>query len=261
MTLAAMAGSGCSMPFLKRFVGGVGLTVQVPEPTRVAVVFGPLLNAVRAQEVAVILEQFAEARLGHASQKDFGLLGCPGSVAAFLDVLLSRPRGLHHLVDGAVALLQEAPAKAHGAVVDNAGFLKGKEVFVASVRRNEMFTGHKVPFQGPKGHKGQKGINPKSFVVYVPLVLRGSGNSKSYVISQRGLLKGGETPPEPAGEDACATRGAELFGVVCEEFEAAGVVDDDAFFEVAGLEGFVEFAGIKSGFPKPQSDDGLSSSW
>ena len=68
---------------------------------------------------------------------DLGFLGSARGFAAFEDVLLSRSRGLHHLVVGAVALLQEAFAEPHRAVIDDAGFLEGEEILVAAVGRDE----------------------------------------------------------------------------------------------------------------------------
>src|SRR5437588_12685437 len=48
---------------------------------------------------------------------------------------------IDHLVHRAVALFQEALAKTHGAVVNDARFLKGEEILVSSVTGNEML-GH-----------------------------------------------------------------------------------------------------------------------
>jgi hypothetical protein len=56
---------------------------------------------------------FREAGAGHALAE-----------AAFFEMLLSRPRGLHHLVVGAVALGQKALAEPDCAVINDAGFLE-----------------------------------------------------------------------------------------------------------------------------------------
>src|SRR5262249_6949603 len=68
------------------------------------------------------------------------------------DILFPRARRLDHLVNSAVALFQKALAKAHRAVVNDARFLKRKQILISSVTGNEML-GHSAVWvnEGTKG--------------------------------------------------------------------------------------------------------------
>jgi hypothetical protein len=74
----------------------------------------------------VVFEQFLEAGPCHVHEFDFRFLGRTGSLAAFEDVLFPRARGLHHLVDRAVAATQEELAEPVREIVDNLGLLEAE---------------------------------------------------------------------------------------------------------------------------------------
>jgi hypothetical protein len=58
--------------------------------------------------------------------------------------LLSRTRGLDHLVDGAVAPVEEPTAEEDGRVEDNLRLLVGAQFPVTTVRGDEaIFGGHR----------------------------------------------------------------------------------------------------------------------
>lgn len=135
--IGADGGVGVFDAFAKCFVVGAGLAVEVAQAARVGMVRCPFGEATRAEEIAVILEEFFEAGAGYVRELDLGFLGSARGLAAFDDVLLARAGGLDHLVVGAVALGEEAVAEMDRGVIDNLGFLVGEEVFVAAVRGNE----------------------------------------------------------------------------------------------------------------------------
>ena len=87
----------------------------------------------------------------HISKFDFGFFRGTRGATCLKDILFTRARRLDHLVHGAVELFQEALAKAHGAIVNNARFLKREEILVSSVSENEVL-GHST-FQVNEGTK------------------------------------------------------------------------------------------------------------
>ena len=58
-------------------------------------------------------------------------------MAASENVLFTGTRSLYHLIVGAGTFIHETLAKTHRAIIDNAGFLKGKEIRIAPMLRNE----------------------------------------------------------------------------------------------------------------------------
>ena len=69
------------------------------------------------------------------SLSDFRFLGCRPSFALFQDVLLSRPSGLNHLVDRAIAFGEIIVGKAKGDGVDDSRFLEGQQRMIVAARR------------------------------------------------------------------------------------------------------------------------------
>ena len=94
-----------------------------------------------AEEVFVVEEQFFEAGAGDVGEFHLHFRGGHRGFAGFGDVLLSRAGGLDHLVDGAVAALEEALTEPVGEAVDDLGFPVGKQIPVVAARREESFGG------------------------------------------------------------------------------------------------------------------------
>jgi len=138
--------------FPERLIISVGRTIQLPETTSVRMILWLFRDATETKEVTVVLKQLLETGLRHISELDFGFFRGTRGATCLQDILFARARRLDHLVHGAVALFQEALAKANGAVVNDARFLKGEEILVSSVPGNEML-GHST-FQVNEGTKG-----------------------------------------------------------------------------------------------------------
>src|SRR5262249_40233940 len=118
----------------KVFVGEVVLLAEFAHVEGFLGVFVPEAEAVLAQVIFIVPEQFFQAGAGHVGELKFGLLGRAGNAAALGDVLVSAARGLHHRVVGAGLPVNEAVAKADGGVVDDLGLGVGEKFFVAAVR-------------------------------------------------------------------------------------------------------------------------------
>ena len=121
-------------------VGPVRLFQFGPNQQRLARALVPLAEPALSQEVLVILGQFPQARACHVGQLDLHLLRCCGSQRALHDVLLARPRSLHHLVMGAAAPLDVSVAEGHRDIVDKLGKLKAFQVAVATMLGDQRFT-------------------------------------------------------------------------------------------------------------------------
>ena len=86
-----------------RIIGtGIATTGLIGAGVGIGVVFGPLLQAAIAEEVAVVFQQLLLAGAGHVGQLEFEFLRRAGNLAAFDDVLFAGAGGLDHLVVGAV---------------------------------------------------------------------------------------------------------------------------------------------------------------
>src|SRR5438874_11916315 len=127
--------------FPERLIISVRCSVQLPETTSVRVILWPFRDPTETKKVTIVLEQLLKADPRHISELDFGFFRGARGATGLEDILFTRARRLDHLVHGAVALFQEALAKANGAVVNDARFLKGEEILVSSVTGNEML-GH-----------------------------------------------------------------------------------------------------------------------
>lgn len=125
-----------------RPIGLIGPMTKSSDIQRFLGVLGPEAEAADAEEVLVIDEEFFEAGAGDADEFDLHFLGGAGGHATLDDVLLAGAGGLDHLVDGAVALGEEALAEAEGEVVDDFGLAVGEEFLVVAVRRDEAGRGH-----------------------------------------------------------------------------------------------------------------------
>ena len=106
--------------FPERLIISVGRAIQLPETTSVRMILWPFRDAMETEEVTVVLKQLLKTGTRHVSEHDFGLFRGARSATCLQDILFARARRLDHLVHRAVAFFQEALAKAHGAVVNNA---------------------------------------------------------------------------------------------------------------------------------------------
>lgn len=114
-------------------------------------VFVPEGVVADSEVVLVIEEELLQAGAGDVDELELHLGGGDGGFAAFTDVLFPGAGGLHHLVDGALAFLEEAVAEAEGEVEDGLGFAEGEEFPVVAALGKE--TGW-VVFWGRLGHGG-----------------------------------------------------------------------------------------------------------
>lgn len=119
--------------FFEGLVITVRQAVEQAQAFCVTVFLAPFREAAPPEEIAVILEQLLKAGAGDAGEFDFGFFGSGGGLAAFEDVLFAGPGGLDHLVDSAIAFVEETLAKADGAVIDNSSFLESKQLLIAAV--------------------------------------------------------------------------------------------------------------------------------
>jgi len=97
----------------------------------------PLRQAAVTQKIFVVQAQLLEAALGHPGQLHFHFLGRGGVHATLGDVLPAAAGGLHHLVMGAAAPVNEAVAEPDGHVVAQAGQLKGFELPISAMFGNQ----------------------------------------------------------------------------------------------------------------------------
>ena len=129
-------------PFPIGLEGGIGFVAKAADVEGLAGILLPLAVAAGAEEVAVVDEQFLQAGAGDIGEFDLTFAGGDGGLAALGDVLFPGPGGLHHLVDGAVALREKSPAEMEGEIVDDLGFAVGEQVLVVSLLREEGVVGH-----------------------------------------------------------------------------------------------------------------------
>ena len=97
---------------------------------------GPLWQAVLAQKVLVVQQQFLKAGAGHAREFQFRLLRCTAGRTAFRDVLDPAACRLHHLVVSAAALVDVAIAEPDGYIVAKLGDLEALQPTVATMLRD-----------------------------------------------------------------------------------------------------------------------------
>ena len=131
-----VAGAGVEISSI-RFIGRILFRAELADIQGFLGVLFPKWMTSHAQEIAVVFEQFFEAGAGDVGEFEFHFLGGAAGLAAFEDVLFPRAGSLHHLVGGAATLVHEAAAEAHGAIIDDAGFLEGEELLVAAVSGDE----------------------------------------------------------------------------------------------------------------------------
>lgn len=127
-------------------IGLIGLifaSAQTPHEPCFPAVLVPQGQLSHSQKISVIFQKFLQARARYVHQFDLGFLGSSGGFAPFQNILLPRPRALHHLVNSPVSPIEKTFAKPHGGVVDNPRFLERKQVFVTAVRRDKVL-GHGV---------------------------------------------------------------------------------------------------------------------
>ncbi len=74
ITLALIAGSGCSLPFLEGAVIGAGSAVEAAQTLGTRMGGGPFFDAAVAQEVAVVFQEFFLAGAGYVGEFDLGFL-------------------------------------------------------------------------------------------------------------------------------------------------------------------------------------------
>ena len=84
------------------------------------------------KEILKVQQQFFKAGTGDIGEENLGFAaGGPGAVA-FGDVLPATAGGLHHLVVGAAAAVDEALTEEHGAIINERGHLKTTQLAVTA---------------------------------------------------------------------------------------------------------------------------------
>jgi hypothetical protein len=79
-----------------------------------------------AEEIPIVRKQLLQTGATDVGEFDLHFLGSLRRLATFKNVLFSRPRGLDHLIHGAVAAREILVGEAEGNIIDNLGFLEGK---------------------------------------------------------------------------------------------------------------------------------------
>ena len=77
-----------------------------------------------AEEIPIVRQQLLQTGSTDVGELDLHFLGSLRRLAAFQNVLVPRPRGLDHLIHGAVAAREILVGEAEGNVIDNLGFLE-----------------------------------------------------------------------------------------------------------------------------------------
>lgn len=130
----------------------VWLAAEAADVESLAGVLGPDELFAHAQEVFVVEEEFLQAGAGDVRELELALGGGLRGLAGLGDVLLTRAGGLHHLVDGAVALPEKLFAELVREVVEDFGFPVGEQLSVVAARGEESFGGgHGGDLIGPIG--------------------------------------------------------------------------------------------------------------
>lgn len=96
------------------------------------------------QEILIIVQELLLARPCYISKLQLTFRRSYQGIAAFDDILLSRTGSPHHLINGAVALDEEPPAKPDGKIVNYPRFAKS-ELFatVTSLGKKTFGVGHR----------------------------------------------------------------------------------------------------------------------
>ena len=108
---------------------------------RLAALLFPSRQTPLTEEIFVVQNQFFQAGAGDVRELDLGFLRSARSNAAFGDILDPAPRGLHHLVVRAGALLDETVAENHCGIENQTGSLKAPKPPVAAVLRENQMAG------------------------------------------------------------------------------------------------------------------------
>lgn len=121
------------------------LPAQASDVECLSRILGPDGKVGRSKVIFVVAEKFLETGASYVGELDLGLFGGPGCFRAFEDVLFAGAGSSPHLVDGAVASLEEALRESEGEIENDLGLL-GEELSVISMwwkKRNVARKGHR----------------------------------------------------------------------------------------------------------------------
>jgi len=123
--------------FAKILVGHIRGAPEAPDKPGLAALFFPDREVPDSEQVAVIGQEFFQARASNADQFDFCLLGSARRLAPFHDILFPGSGGLDHLIIRAIRLRKKPLAEPIREIIDDLGLSIGKEFAVVAVRGNE----------------------------------------------------------------------------------------------------------------------------
>ena len=111
----------------------------------IALIWAPLGKSPHPKVVLVVYQQFLQTGFSHIDKFQLRLARGGACRATLGDILLARPRRLHHLVDSAVTLLQEPVREKEGDIVDALRLLIDyQRPIVAPLGQEGLVGGHSV---------------------------------------------------------------------------------------------------------------------
>ena len=118
-------------------VGHIMGAPQAPDKSSLTALFFPDRKVPDPKQVAIIGQEFFQARASNADQLDLRLLGSARRFAPFHDILFPGSGGLDHLIIRAIRLRKKPLAEPIREIIDDLGLSIGKEFAVVAVRGNE----------------------------------------------------------------------------------------------------------------------------
>ena len=118
-------------------VGHIRGAPQAPDKRGLTALFFPDRKVPDSEQVAVIGQEFFQARASNADQLDFCLLGSARRFAPFHDILFPGSGGLDHLITRAIRLRKKPLAEPIREIINDLSFSIRKQFAVVAVRGNE----------------------------------------------------------------------------------------------------------------------------
>ena len=118
-------------------VGHITRAPEAPDKSGLMALFFPDRKVPDSEQVAVIGQEFFQARASNADQLDFRLLGSAGRFAPFHDILFPGSGGLDHLIIRAIRLTKKPLTEPIPEIINHLGLSIGKQFAVVAMRRNE----------------------------------------------------------------------------------------------------------------------------
>ena len=121
----------------KLLEGHACVTAQLPHKLRLARFLAPDRCISHSQKILIVGQQLFQACPRHIGQLQLHLLGSARGFRSLNNILFSRTRRLHHLIDRAVALFQKPRAKPISEIIHDLRLLKRPQLAIISMRRQQ----------------------------------------------------------------------------------------------------------------------------